>query len=339
MILIQSQLCSIDQSDLFIPRSRGGGGGGWKSIRHLLLFFLFFFFSHSASLFPACLSSSGCARVYTTYVAGGGEKKPPPVKSNWPRRTRQSFFTGRHVQILLFARMLYFSSGVCLFFLVCLVVFFFAPYLCPLPPSPPPRLAPSTARHRDTPAMLKPARGGQVTRTGARLPCPSAEAPGLGAIIKANSPPHPPSQPNPTPTPTPRLAPGSRGRSETGKVKSVQCLNTFRCRICLDLVYRLTLSIFCLTGNCWCAFPLSARHESERNAFLKIAKFAWCLAREQLAGSTWLTFQWLRRRSAGGREKTFCVKSAGQTFAVLKGLQCKRVQGHFGFFRFYFFLS
>lgn len=37
MILIQSQLCSIDQSDLFIPRS------GKKSIQHLLLFFFFFF--------------------------------------------------------------------------------------------------------------------------------------------------------------------------------------------------------------------------------------------------------------------------------------------------------
>lgn len=150
MILIQSQLCSIDQSDLFIPRSRVGGG--WKSIQHLLLFFLFFFFFLSASLFPACLSSSGCARVYTTYVAGKKKEK---------NATRQIKLTPAHEAIFLhrptrpnsFVRL----HVVFLFWRVCFFVFLF---FCLLPVSPPPhrRLAPSTARHQDTPAMLKPAR-------------------------------------------------------------------------------------------------------------------------------------------------------------------------------------
>lgn len=116
---------------------------------------------------------------------------------------------------------------------------------------------------------------------------------GLGAIIMANSPPP---------------GPGSRKRSETGKVEPVQCLNTFRCRICLDLVYCLTLSIFCLTGNCWWDFPLSTHHETSSMYFRKIAKLGCCLARAQWTRSIWLKFQWLKRRFA--EEKHFYVQSA-----------------------------
>lgn len=118
MILIQSQLCSIDQSDLFIPRS------GKKSIQHLLLFF---FFSHSALLFLAYISSTGssCSLrmcVYNIYQAKCclSNRLTPAQKtiSSCPTRL-----------ILLFTSMLYFS--------LCLFVFF-ASHLCP--PPPPPRL-------------------------------------------------------------------------------------------------------------------------------------------------------------------------------------------------------
>lgn len=47
---------------------------------------------------------------------------------------------------------------------------------------------------------------------------------------------------------------------------------------------------------------------NKSNVFLKIAKFACCLAQEQWTRSTWLTFQWLKRHSA--REKHFYVQSA-----------------------------
>ncbi len=136
--------------------------------------------------------------------------------------------------ILLFTSMLYFS----------LCLFVFASHLCSLPR----RLALSAARH---PAMLNP-RSRDRWRKRGQTSLPISRGAGLGAIIMANS--SPP-------------GPGSRKRSETGKVKSVQCLNTFRCRICLDLVYCLTLSIFCLTGNCWCAFPLSTHHETSSMYF------------------------------------------------------------------------
>lgn len=158
---------------------------------------------------------------------------------NWPQHRKQSLrahtsnsFVQNHV--------------VFLFVFVCWV--FFPPPVYPHAPTPLHRLALSAARH---PAMLNP-RSRDRWRKRGQTSLPISWGAGLGAIIMANS--SPP-------------GPGSRKRSETGKVKSVQCLNTFCCRICLDLVYCLTLSIFCLTGNCWCAFPLSTHHETSSMYF------------------------------------------------------------------------
>lgn len=155
------------------------------------------------------------------------------VKSSDPS-TESNFSVAIH-RILLFTSVLYFP----------LCLFVFASHSCtPLrPPLAPHRLALSAARH---PAMLNP-RSRDRWRKRVQTSLPISRSSRLGAIIMANSSPS---------------GPGSRKRSETGKVKSVQCLNTFCCRICLDLVYCLTLSIFCLTGNCWCAFPLSTHHET-----------------------------------------------------------------------------
>lgn len=178
MILIQSQLCSIDQSDLFIPRSRGGWGVEINPAPPSLFSFLFFF--PFCLTIPCMLKLQWLCTCLHNICSGVGGKKTPPVKSNWPRRTRQSFFTGRHVQILLFARMLYFSSGVFVF-LVCFFVFL--PPTCVPSPSPPPRLAPSTARHQGTPAMLKPARGDRWRKRG-QTPLPVSGGAGAGSHHK-----------------------------------------------------------------------------------------------------------------------------------------------------------
>lgn len=135
---------------------------------------------------------------------------------------------------------------------VFLCVCLFLPPTCVCLPH---RLSLSGARHT---AMLNPRCTDRWRKRG-QTSLPISRGGGLGAIIMANS-----SAPGP----------GSRKRSETGKVKSVQCLNTFRCRICLDLVYCLTLSIFCLTGNCWCAFPLSTHHETSSVYFCRLQSLA-----------------------------------------------------------------
>lgn len=161
MILIQSQLCRIDQSDLFIPRSRGGVEINPAPPSPLSAFL---FSPHSASLFPACLSSSGCARVYTTYAAGKKKRKTRRPSNQTDLCARGNLSSQRrHVEILLFARMLCFSSAVFVFLFFCLP-----------PVSPPPqhhhkhrRLAPSTARH---PGHVKTRTHRQVTKTGPDCP-------------------------------------------------------------------------------------------------------------------------------------------------------------------------
>lgn len=174
--------------------------------------------------------------VYLIYT-----RKNAACQMNWPQQRKQSLrahtsnsFVQKHVVFL-------FVFVCCCFFSF---LFFLLPPVFPHAPAPLHRLALSAARH---PAMLNPRSRDRWRKRGqTSLPI------SWGAIIMANS--CPP-------------GPGSRKRSETGKVKSVQCLNTFCCRICLDLVYCLTLSIFCLTGNCWCAFPLSTHHETSSMYF------------------------------------------------------------------------
>lgn len=128
MILIQSQLCSIDQSDLFIPRS------GKKSIQHLLLFLFF----HSALL---CIHKFHWlqlqpAHMSIQYILSKMllvKSTDPSTESNLFMPNTSNSFVHKHV--------------VFLFVFVC----FFASHLCPLPR----RLA-SPRQLQDTPAMLNP---------------------------------------------------------------------------------------------------------------------------------------------------------------------------------------
>lgn len=184
MILIQTQLCSIDQSDLFIAWRRGG-----KSIRHLRL-----------PVSPPLHTLARCS----LHVCLHHPRRAKCSLSNQVTPAGKAISACPARLILLLASMLCFS----------LHLFVLAPHLCPLPP----RLASPGAGH---PGHVKSQKRRQVTKERARLPCPS----GPGAVIKANFPP-----------PAGR---SSRKRSETGKVKSVQGLNTFRRRICLDLAARL----------------------------------------------------------------------------------------------------
>lgn len=158
--------------------------GGWKSIRHLLLFFLFFFFSHSASLFPACLSSSGCARVYTTYVAGGGKEKttarqikltPAHEAIFLHRPTRPNSFVRSHVVFLFWRVFVFFGLFGCFFF-------------CLLPVSPPPLTAASprpvdrkTPRH---PGHVKTRTRGTGDENGGQTPLPISGGAGAGSHHK-----------------------------------------------------------------------------------------------------------------------------------------------------------
>lgn len=149
MILIQSQLCRIDQSDLFIPRSRGGVEINPAPPSPLSAFL---FSPHSASLFPACLSSSGCARVYTTYAAG--KKKGKPV-------ARQIKLTSAHEAIFLHSAdtsKFFCSLACCVSLLLCLFFCFFVSHLCPRPRNTTTSTVASPRRLQDTRAMLKPAR-------------------------------------------------------------------------------------------------------------------------------------------------------------------------------------
>lgn len=169
MILIQSQLCGIDQSDLFIARSQGGGNQSGTSFS--FFFFHFFFPPHSASLFPACLSSTGCARVYTTYVGGPQNKKK--------RRPSNQSDPGARGNLSSQADMSKFfcSLACCVSPLVCLFFLFFC--LSPVSPLPHRRLAPSTARHQDTPAVFKTCTRRQVTKTGPDFPAHQRRRRGL----------------------------------------------------------------------------------------------------------------------------------------------------------------
>lgn len=163
MILIQSQLWSIDQSDLFIPKS------GEKSIQHLLLFF-----SILPHYFPAYLSSGGCSRsahvcLYNTY----SEQNDAPVKSTDPgtqgnlssQPDTSKFFCSQACCISLPLRLFGF--------------FFYDSHLRnPLPSTPPPptpRLASSAARH---PGHVKTQTQRQVTKTGPDFPAHQWKAPG-----------------------------------------------------------------------------------------------------------------------------------------------------------------
>lgn len=151
MILIQTQLCSIDQSDLFIAWRRGGEINPAPP---------------SPRLPPPLHTLARCS----LHVCLHHPRRAKCSLSNQVTPAGKAISACPARLILLLASMLCFS----------LHLFVLAPHLCPLPP----RLASPGAGH---PGHVKSQKRRQVTKERARLPCPS----GPGAGRKANSPPPP----------------------------------------------------------------------------------------------------------------------------------------------------
>lgn len=127
MSLIEAQLCSIDQSDLFIAWRRGGG-----SIQHLCLLFF-----PPAFPFPAYISPLQPARMSTPSTPGKMQlvkSSDPAWESNLSLPRTSNSFVHEHVV-----------------FLPAFVCFCSPPVSPPLPASP--------RQARDTPAMLNPRSG------------------------------------------------------------------------------------------------------------------------------------------------------------------------------------
>lgn len=144
MILIQSQLCSIDQSDLFIPRSRGGWAVEINPAPPSLFSFLFFF--------PFCLTIPCmlklqwlCTCLHNICSGVGGKNRRPSNQTDPGARGNLSSQAD--------TSKFFCSLACCISLLACLFFWFVFLFFCHLPVSPPPhrRLA-SPRRPQDTKA-------------------------------------------------------------------------------------------------------------------------------------------------------------------------------------------